>query len=115
MSTEIDARIAELLRHDAPARQDPMFRLRVLKRREQQRFRRKAVWLALAALVVVAAVAIGYGAYAALMERLGVVLLCATIIGSGMWHAPVVAHFVRRLRSLHTPNGAASTRRPGDD
>lgn len=115
MSTDIDARIAALLRHDAPARQDPMFRLRVLKRREQQRFQRKAVLLGLAALAVVAAVGIGYGARVALMERLGVVLLCATLIGSGVWHAPVVAYFVRRLRSPQKPNGAASAQHRGDD
>jgi hypothetical protein len=108
MSMDIDARIAALLRHDAPARQDPMFRLRVLKRREQQRFQRKAVLLGLAALGVVAAVGIAYGARVVLMERLNVVLLCATLIGSGVWHAPVVAYFVRRLGGTRRTRGAAS-------
>ena len=101
MSTDVDARIAALLRHDAPAGQDPMFRLRVLERREQQRFQRRSVWLGIAALVVVAAVGIGYGARVALMERLGVVLLCAALVASGVAHAPVVAYFVRRWRSPH--------------
>jgi hypothetical protein len=99
MSEDIDARIVALLRHGAPAQQDPMFRLRVLKRREQQRFRRKSLLLGLAVLAVVAAAGVGYGARGVLADRLGVVLLCATLIVSAVWHAPVVAYFVRRLRS----------------
>jgi hypothetical protein len=113
MSTDIDTRIATLLRHDAPARQDPMFRLRVLKRREQQRFQRKLLLLGLAALAVVAAVGIGYGARVALMEQLGVVLLCATLIGSCVWHAPVVAYFVGRARP--PKNDAAASAQHRDD
>jgi hypothetical protein len=114
MSTDIDARIAALLRHDAPARQDPMFRLRVLKRREQQRFQRRAALLGLAALALVAACGIGYGARAALMERLGVVLLCGALIASSLWHAPVVAYLIRRW-SPQKRSGAASEQHRGND
>jgi hypothetical protein len=41
MSEDRDDRIADLLREDAPPPRDPVFRLRVLERREQRRFQRR--------------------------------------------------------------------------
>jgi len=57
MSEERDERIVNLLRAGAPPERDPVFRLRVLERREQRQFQRQ-LFTMLAGLVVILVVSI---------------------------------------------------------
>jgi hypothetical protein len=80
--TRIDQRIADALQRDAPPPRDPAFRYQVLERREQQRFRRRALGslAAAAAVAVVSALSITAGgeSYTA-----GSVLLFALVLVLG--------------------------------
>lgn len=63
MSEELDRRIADLFHADAPPARDPVFRLKVLERRERRQFQRR-VFTMLAGMVVILLVltfAIGTG------------------------------------------------------
>jgi hypothetical protein len=59
MDEEIDKRISQLLQRSAPAERDPLFRIRVLERRERERFRRSIVQLLGAVGAIVVALIIG--------------------------------------------------------
>jgi hypothetical protein len=61
MSDDRDDRIAELLRASAPPARDPVFRLTVLERREQQQFQRRLFTMlgGLLVILLVATFAIG--------------------------------------------------------
>jgi hypothetical protein len=79
MSDDKDLRIADLLRADAPPPRDPVFRIKVLERREQQRFQRRLyIMLAGALLMVlisVLALSIGGGT----LQRMGVPIAGAAL------------------------------------
>ena len=66
MSHETDPRIADLLRAEAPAPRDPLFRVRVLERREERRYRRRLYTMLVGILVIfilsASAISIGVGA-----------------------------------------------------
>lgn len=55
MTEDIDSKLGRLLRADRIAERDPLFRVRLLERGEQQRYRRQArtQWAILALLVAV--------------------------------------------------------------
>jgi hypothetical protein len=95
--TNIDERITTALRHDAPPARDPAFRLQVLERREQQRFRRRALHAltagAAVAVVSVLTVSAGGEAYIA-----GGVLLFALVLVTGA--VSVLPEFGRLIRRL---------------
>jgi hypothetical protein len=63
MSEKQDQRIVNLLRAGAPPARDPLFRLKVLERREQQRFQRRLFTMLAGTLVIilVSMLAIGTG------------------------------------------------------
>jgi hypothetical protein len=95
--TNVDERITAALQHDAAPPRDPVFRLRVLERREQQRFRRRSLHAlaAGAAVAVIAALAVSGGAqeYTA-----GIVLLCALVLTTGgVVYLPEFGRLIRRL------------------
>jgi hypothetical protein len=79
MRDDQDERIADLLNADAPPVRDPVFRIRVLERREHRRFQRRSLTMAAGALViiVVSAFAIGIGGGA--MQRTG-----ALVVGTAL-------------------------------
>jgi hypothetical protein len=52
MSEQQDDRILELLRQSAPPARDPVFRLRVLERREQRQFQRR-LYIMLAGVIAI--------------------------------------------------------------
>jgi hypothetical protein len=102
---DIDEQIAALLRQDIPPAHDPMFRLRVLERLEQRRFRRRLVTALIAAAVLAATIWAGATARNEFPERMGVLLLCIALLLSCFMHAPVVFHFARKLRDeVHSRN-----------
>jgi hypothetical protein len=63
MSDDVDQRIVDLLRQDAPPARDPVFRLRVLERREHRRFQQRLFTMLAGALMIllVSAFAVGIG------------------------------------------------------
>jgi heme A synthase len=95
--TNTDERITTAVRRDAPPPHDPVFRLRVLERRERQRFRRRALgsFAAGAAVAVLSALAVRTGgdAYTA-----GSVLLCAlALVMAVVVYLPEFGRLLRRL------------------
>jgi len=93
----VDERIAAALQHDAPPPRDPLFRVQLLERAEQRRFRRRTqqcgaggVTIAVVSAFTLAA---GGDAYAA-----GGVLLFALVLVTGA--VVVVPEFGRLLRRL---------------
>jgi hypothetical protein len=53
MSDDKDQRIANLLRADAPPAHDPMFRIKVLERRERRQFQRRLFAMIAGAVVII--------------------------------------------------------------
>ena len=93
----IDERITAALQHDAPPPRDPVFRIQLLERREQRRFRRRVqqALAAGAAVVVVSALTLRAGdmAYAA-----GAVLLFALVlVSAAVVYLPEFGRLIRRL------------------
>ncbi|MBZ5578406.1 MAG: hypothetical protein LAP40_17725 [Acidobacteriia bacterium] len=68
MSEDRDNRLVELLRADAPPERDPVFRLKVLERREQRQFQRRLLTMLAGMLVILVgmgfAISLGNGALA---------------------------------------------------
>jgi hypothetical protein len=98
MTPEIDDdRIAELLRADAPAAHDPLFRISVLERRERNRFRRLALMLGVIALAlsVIAAIGVSAGGDTAVTA---VVLVIAVILAAAYTlYRPAVTRLLQRF------------------
>ena len=92
----IDERITAALQHDAPPPRDPMFRIQLLERREQQRFRRRALGaLASAAgVLVVSALTVSAGSMAYVA---GSVLLFALVVVTGAIYLPEFGRLISRL------------------
>lgn len=61
MREDTDDRIVELLRADAPPAHDPLFRLKVLERREQRQFQRRLYTMLAGALVIILMLAFARG------------------------------------------------------
>jgi hypothetical protein len=82
MSEDRDDRIVELLRAAAPPARDPVFRLKVLERREHRQFQRRLFTMLAGVLVILLgstfAISIGGGA----LKTTGA-LVVATAIASG--------------------------------
>jgi hypothetical protein len=94
---DVDEKIFTILNHGAPPRHDPMFRLRVLERFERKQFQHRLIKLLLATAAVALIVLAYVGASTELSERTGELLLCLAIAISSLVHAPVVAHFGRKV------------------
>jgi hypothetical protein len=95
--THVDERITAALRHDAPPPRDPVFRLQVLERREQQLFRRRARQALAGAtgVVVVSALTANGGSEA---YTAGSVLLFAlVVITAAVVYLPGFGQLIRRL------------------
>ena len=95
MSDELDERIAALLNEGAPPKGDPVFRIKVLERRERQRFQRKSISLAVFVAALLASIGAARGVGANLAEAAAVVLLCVSL-GALVVYAPVVTRILRR-------------------
>ena len=92
----IDERITAALQHDAPPPRDPMFRIRLLERREQQRFRLRALGALAGAggVLVVSALTVSAGSMAYLA---GSVLLFALVVVTGAIYLPEFGRLISRL------------------
>jgi hypothetical protein len=95
MSEDRDDRIAQFLRKQAPAARDPVFRLKVLERREQRQFQRR-MFTMLAGLLVILLVStfvIGMGSSAL---KTTTALVIGTTLGSAYF--AFRGQFLRILR-----------------
>jgi len=97
MSHESDARLSRLLRADAPAERDALFRISLIERRERQLYRRRMqVGVAVTAVLLVlpaAVLALGDPLAVAMVGGLGLAVLAA---GAGSFRG--VRHATRWLR-----------------
>ena len=82
MSEDRDQRIADLLRENAPPARDPVFRIKVLERRERGQFRRRSFTMLTGGLsiILVSAFAIGIGGRA--LQMTGAMVLGAALAGA---------------------------------
>jgi hypothetical protein len=94
--TNIDERITTALQHDAPPLRDPAFRIQLLERREQQRFRRRGQQALAggAAVLIVSALTVSAGSMAYVA---GSVLLFALVLVTGAVVMPEFGRLIRRL------------------
>lgn len=98
MTDDLDERLGRLLREDAPPERDPMFRIHVLERREQRRFRQRSLTL------VAGAVALGL--FPAIFLALAANPLTAALVGvfslaliaAALFSVRGVLQVMRRLR-----------------
>jgi hypothetical protein len=83
MSEDQDNRIVDLLREAAPPARDPMFRLKVLERREHRQFQRRSFTMLAGALVIilVSTFAINIGGRA--LETTGSLAVVGAALASG--------------------------------
>ena len=91
----IDDRITTALQHDAPPPRDPLFRIQLLERREEQRFRRqiKQALAVGAAVLVVSALTVSTGSMAYVA---GSVLLFALVVVTGAVYLPQFGRLIGR-------------------
>lgn len=105
MKTEMDERIASLLKAGAPPQRDPGFRIAVLERRERRRFQKQMLSIAFAALLLIAIVLGSYCAGAQVAEAASVALLCVALASAFVYLPVVVNILVRRVnKSRPSPN-----------
>ena len=99
MNHRVDEQFAELVHRAAPAARDPMFRLKVLERREHERFRRQSLLLVTLALAVAGVAAAGLSLGPATFDALGVVLFGIVVSAVGFVYAPLLLRRLRLFRS----------------
>ena len=98
MKHDQDARLADLLREDTPPAHDPLFRLSVLERREQKRFRNRSFLLLAAALAFAAVSWIVIDAGDRVFETVAVMLFGAVLAVGYFLDAPALMQLLRRFR-----------------
>ncbi len=99
MTHDPDPRFAELLRRDAPAERDPVFRVEVLCRLERAKYRRRLSALLALGLVLAAIAAVGVGIGGAAREATGVLLVGAALTAAYFIVAPALTQLLSRLRN----------------
>lgn len=97
MSGNLDDRIGEALRADAPAESDALFRLGVMERREAKRFRRRTLVLAAAGAMLAVVVTAAFSAGADVVATGGIALLGGAVIVAGLLSASGLREVMRRL------------------
>ena len=98
MRAREEERFAELVRRQAPAPRDPMFRLKVLERRETEQFRRRS-WLFVAlAVLAVAGAALVFLLRPGSLDGAAVVLFGVGLSAAGFFFAPAALRQLRALR-----------------
>jgi hypothetical protein len=97
MSEELDDKLAERLTAAAPAERDPMFRIAVLQRREEDRFRTRNLMLAAGAAALAVAGAVGLVLRPDLIGEAAIALIVLAA-GAAAWiFSPAVRSVARRL------------------
>jgi hypothetical protein len=88
---EQDDRLARLLLRAAPPEHDPLFRIKVLERRERQRFRRSVLLLIAGVLAIMVALFVGFRMRGEAYEVARVVLLStAAVVAIAVYLPPLV-------------------------
>jgi hypothetical protein len=105
MSEDHDERIGALLRSEAPPVRDVMFRLAVLERREQKRFRQRSLVLLTAAIAVSVIFAGGVAAGEDLVITALVAMLIAGLAGACVLSLRGVREVLHRLRTRKSVTG----------
>ena len=99
MTHDLDPRFAELLRKDAPAERDPVFRVEVLCRLERAKYRRRLGALLALALVLAAIAAAGVATGGAAREATIALLIGTALTAAYFIVAPALTQLLARLRS----------------
>ena len=95
--TNIDERITAALQHDAPPPRDPVFRIRLLERREHERFRRRVQQALAAGAAVVAISALTLRAGSEAYTAGGVLLFALVLVTGAVVYVPEFGRLIRRL------------------
>jgi hypothetical protein len=82
MSEDRDQRIVDLLREYAPPARDPLFRLKVLERRERRQFQRRSFTMLAGALVIILISTLAVSSEGGSLETTGA-LAVGTALASG--------------------------------
>ena len=94
---QIDEKVAGLLREDAPPARDPMFRLGVLERRERERFRLRT-WLMRAGGLLVAVIALVGVSQGSDVAQTTIALLVLAALAMGyVLYRPTVTRLLQRF------------------
>jgi hypothetical protein len=93
MEQQVDAKIGRLLRADAPAERDVLFRIGLIERRERVRYRRRQQALLAAALV--------FAALIASLLLLRPTLFSPELLRSGLLALFVIALIAAAARGVH--------------
>jgi hypothetical protein len=97
MNEQIDARIGDLLRTDAPPERDALFRIGLLERRERQRYRSRTRTLLIGATLL-GLLGLGlahvHNPFAATL----ITAFCLVLVGAGLRSARGVLQALRWLR-----------------
>ena len=97
MSEDLDQKLAERLTAAAAAERDPMFRIAVLQRREEDRFRTRNLMLAAGAVALAVAGAISLYLRPDLIGEVAIALIVLAA-GAAAWiFSPAVRSVARRL------------------
>ncbi|MEO8314917.1 MAG: hypothetical protein ABI645_09000 [Pseudomonadota bacterium] len=99
MTQELDERLSRFLLGDTPPARDPMFRLRVLARRERQRFLRRSVMLFAAALACIVFFCLVTATHAGTLQAAVALASGVVLAVSFSLYAPAVTLIFRSLNS----------------
>jgi hypothetical protein len=95
MSEDRDDRIGQFLREQAPPARDPVFRLRVLERREQRQFQRRSLTMLAAVLVIILVATFGIRIGGGALETTGALVVGTALAGA---YLAFRGRFLRILR-----------------
>jgi len=98
MTDDLDSKLGALLRAGAPPERDPLFRIRVLERRERERYRRRSRALLAGALCVTLIHAVALVLAPDVFTAGASAVLGLAILGAGALSAASVVRVVRSLR-----------------
>ena len=99
MTHDEDEQLTQFLQRNAPPSRDPLFRVKVLERRERQWFRRRGTRLGLV-LAVAAISAVGVSVGGKLNEVARVVGALVAVTMAVTVYAPILMRLLRRYTSV---------------
>ncbi len=98
MTDPIDDRFTCILRRVAPAERDPVFRLRVLERRERDQFRRRSLAMLGLFVAMIAAAGALLAWRPVRLDAAGPALFGAFLLATGLLFAPALLRQLRLSR-----------------
>lgn len=94
MNNNLDDRLGQLLRQDAPPERDPAFRVGLLERRERQRYKRRQRWVLASATLLAVLLALVVG----LSQGLGLRLWMTSLVA--LFCVAALAAFLGSIRGV---------------